>query len=123
MRERLNRHRDGEVRLSRARRADAEDYVVRLYGLDVAALVGGLGRDLFFSGGVEARFGEVVSERIGAVFGYLREGLAQLAVGEVLALSEERGEVFDDALGCGNVCRVAVERQVLAARVNAHVEE
>src|SRR3712207_8536195 len=65
--------RSGEVRLARSGRADAEDDVVGLDGLDVAALVGRLGRDLLLACGVEARLGEVVAQRVGAVFGDLRE--------------------------------------------------
>ena len=90
---------------------------------DVAALIGGLGRDLFFAGRVEARFGEVVAQGISAVFGDLREGFAQFAVGEGFAFGEQLGEVFEDALDRGHILRVAVNGQVLPARVDAHVQE
>src|SRR5215207_2001295 len=123
LRQGLHGHRDGEVRLPRAGGADAEDDVVGLDGLDVAALVGRLGRDLLLAGGVEARLGEVVAQRVGAVFGDLGEGFAEFLVGEGLALAEERGEVLDDAPGGLHAPGVAVEGQILTARVHAHVEE
>jgi hypothetical protein len=48
--------------------------------LNILTLVGRFGRDLFLSGRVEARFGEIVAQAEGAVFGNLRKSFAQLFV-------------------------------------------
>src|ERR1051325_2562 len=79
----------GGYALARARHTYAEDDILVLYGFDVAALGGGFGRDLFFAGRVEACLGEVVTQGVGAVFGDLREGFAQLLVRKGLAFGEK----------------------------------
>jgi hypothetical protein len=82
-----------------------------------------LRRHLLLSGRIEARLGEIIAQAKRTIFGNLCERLAQLFVGKRTAFAEEFGEIFEDAFRCLNVFRVAVDRHVLAARINANVEQ
>src|SRR6266404_586911 len=121
--QRLHGQRNCEIRLARAGYANAENNVLLLDRLDVFALSCRFGRYLFLAGGIEARLGEVVAQAKCAVLSNLSKGLAQFLVGKRAAFSEEFGEIFENALGSGHILRVAINGNVLTARVNAYIEQ
>ena len=72
---------------------------------------------------IEARLGEVIAQANRSVFSNLSESLAQFLVGKRAAFSEEFGKIFENALGSGHILRVAINGNVLTARVNAYIEQ
>ncbi len=81
------------------------------------------GATCFFAGRIEARFGEVIAQAEGAVLGDLGKRLTQFLVGKLPAFFEEFGEVFENALGSLDVFGISVYGNVLAAGVDAHVQQ
>src|SRR5262249_15083725 len=121
--QRLHCHRDAEVSLAGACRPDAEHDVFLLNRFDVAALHRRLWRDLFLACGTETRAREVILQAVRPVFRDLRKRFAQLFVGKLTAFSEEFGKILQDLLDGGDVFRIAVDADAMAAPINLNVEQ
>jgi hypothetical protein len=86
-------------------------------------LIGGFWCDLFFPSGIEASFGEVISQTECPVFGNLCEGFAQLFISEVLSFFEKVGKVLEYSLGGFYISWIAINRYVLSTRINSNIQE
>ena len=110
-----------EVGLAGAGRADAEGDRALVDGLDVALLVDRLGPDRATAVGqdVEAQHVGRALLRLGAQ--HLDDPLDRLA-GDALAGADQRHDLVEEALGDGDLGRLAGERDPVAADVDAGVE-
>ncbi|HRI03764.1 MAG TPA: hypothetical protein PLL77_08480 [Pyrinomonadaceae bacterium] len=65
----------------------------------------------------------MVFEAVGTVFGDLFERVAELFVGERVALSKEVAEITQDLFDRLDIAFVAVDEQLVAPRTDADVEQ
>ena len=118
-----NGHGDGQIGFACARRAHAEDHVVLLDGLDVAALVerAGLHRALDSRRALLAGFGHGAQRgrRIGH---HQAQHAVQFAVVGMDALAAQRFEVLEDAPHARHASFRAFHVHGVGAQVDAHAK-
>lgn len=119
----IDGHRDRKKALARSGDADAENEIVVRDRIEIFALVGGLGSDLFLARGIEPRLQEIVFEAIRPIFGDLFESIAKLFVREVIPLVKELREIPEYLLDSPDIALVAVYEKLISASSYAHVQK
>ncbi len=114
-------HGHGQIGLARAGRADAEDEVVGLDGLEVGLLVQALGID-GLAGQVQGLGGGIVVEAGGrALFEHV-QGDEQVLLPELMALFPELPELVEVVPGGGDLDGVPVDEELVAAKRQADAQ-
>ena len=118
--QRADGHGHGEIRLSRAARADGEHHVVLFDLFHVAALAGVLGRDSFLAEGTRAAVFEHAAWRFVRLFGgYVHQGL-DFGAGELTPMTRQVVVFFDDAHGLIDALLLAFDGQAGIVQMRAH---
>ena len=101
---------------------DAEDDVVLLDGVEVAALIDALGRHLAAARRPRGAAHEVVAQLDVAVLRHQLRGRLHVAVGNAVALLQEARQLAHGPLDADLVVRRTLDEQVAALGADAHAE-
>ena len=116
-----DRLRHGQVGLAGAGRADAEDDVVLVDGVEILPLIDTLGDDLPLARRARRAAQEVVGQLDLLVLRDELRSRPHVALGQLVSAAQQRGELLQDTLGARHIGRLAFDNHLVSTRPGADV--